>query len=263
MSQDFSLTKSLRQTSIMLQENEQIREITKERDKEEEKGVEKDQNALNIEKPDKVEKSGLSAKSKGSKASKKIVKKIELGLMKEKVGRGRRKIPSEPEDQLDIEEPTQKSPVKPHWSRINKELFSPEIPPDSNVASIDPKMLMNEHRKPRSIYPKDGELSFKNKDEGLTGESRKPSNFSFEGANTTFGEFGGEQIKSVFKRNEQASTKSERGRENKEILNKMRQPITNKPERENALRNTQQGSENSSHPRDDDEDEFPFDDFGF
>lgn len=258
-SQDFTSKKLLRVPSIGLQ----IKEPAREKDKA--KSSVKSKDALQIEKPEDTKKRGTHGPSESSKGMKKVLKTFEFGLIKEKTKRVRRKIPSEAEDAIDIEEPPRKAPDKSDWARVNQEVYSPKIPAKTvpNVPSIDPKKAANEHPKPRSMYPNDGELSFKNKDEGATGASRKPSNFSFEGGNTTFGELGREQGKSVFKKHELAQSKSERDRENKEILNKMRQPITIKPERENAMQNTQQGSENSSNLRDEDDEDFPFDAFGF
>lgn len=192
-----------------------------------------------------------------AKTAKKTLKSFDFALGIEKSARGRRKIPSEVEETLDIEKPGKAAPAK------REREGPPEKQVEANVPSIDPQKGA-EHPKPRPVFAADGELSFKLREETGGVEFTKPSKFSFDARNTTFAELGRESGTGVFHKKNTEEARQERERENKEILSKMREPVLEKPECEAAVRNPTRASENSSHARDDeDTEEFPFHKFGF
>ena len=154
---------------------------------------------------------------------------------------------------LNIEETYQKKPLhkiklKQQDNNIGK--FSMKRP-KMNVVSIDtkithPQFKFSSRPKTPSIIKKNGELSFKS--EAIP----KPSQVFFKekSPNPTFSNLPQKPI---------VSTPSK----NQEILHSMRQPIPEKNDRENLPISTNQVSENESQKKEETEEEFDFEDFGF
>jgi hypothetical protein len=191
-------------------------------------------------------------------------------------------------DKIQIEEPgpfTKKSMITPIQNK-----------PVSNVVSIDPhgtpkqqtnfafnSLITSNDFKPST----QGELSFKNKkrtDPNLNeqflfnSQKNQQSALSFANLKQTQNEH---QLPHTTQKPEETTTPKPSAfstnpiahipktnpipSPNQQILQKMRQPIPEKIERENATSKTHQGSENESHQREDSEDDedFPFEEIGF
>jgi hypothetical protein len=202
----------------------------------------------------------------------------ELEIIKK---RPRRKMPEPIEEEIEVE-----TPIKTrNFKNLNKIRLSNEsvqgtkiimTPIQSNVASIDQKKLLETTKligteKKKTIVKPQGELSFKNDQMKLTGNFfQKPPKMDQTSRNPTFANFNDKVNKdqSTVKKNPSPENKQNIGNldpENKEILNKMRKPIPEKKERDSRMLNTNQNSENGSHLKEeeDDDEEFPFEEFGF
>ena len=159
----------------------------------------------------------------------------------------------------------------------------PTRPPQSNIVSIDPKGDAQDNSfafkavlrpKPQAA-PMDGELSFRNDKtlEAPISEKNKNPKFLFAPKKTTnpsmsFSNFKNTQSKTPgtppSSKPAQLPTKQDQPSPIQRILENMRQPIQEKPEK-NATLKTHQGSENESHNREesDEDEEFPYDEIGF